>query len=64
MKFELIRASDYSGKAPPHPKAVREGDEWFIEIGTLEELTQLEADVGCGIILYPGQIWIYDSYME
>lgn len=65
MKFEILRASDTSSKAPaPCDGAFLEGNEWVIEINTLEELLALQNKVGNDLIVNNKQIWIYDDYME
>ena len=63
MRFEIIRASDTTGKSPPTDGAVKEGDEWFIEVASLDVLTDLIKKEGT-VIVSLRDIWIYDDYME
>jgi hypothetical protein len=64
MKFSIVRASAYLDEdKQPTPSATKEGDEWVVEISTLEELLALQAAEG-DLILTGRDIWIYDDYME
>jgi hypothetical protein len=64
MKFEINRATDIFGKVPPCEGAIRDGDEWVIEINTLEDLMALMQVVGFELVLSTKRITIYDTYIE
>lgn len=64
MKFKICRASDWSSDKAPIDGAVKEGSDWTIEIGTLEELLALQVRAGADLIVNSYSIWIYDDYME
>lgn len=67
MKFEIMRASDYM--VSPCTEAVKENNNWFIEIKTLEDLISFKEKYG-SLILQDrvsekgNLIYIYDDYME
>jgi hypothetical protein len=68
MKFEISRtswamASNSARKLPPSNASFLEGDEYFIEISSVEELLALIDEVG-EIIIDPVSIEIYDGYRE
>jgi hypothetical protein len=65
MKFRLYRAKYQPRGTDPLPgRTTREGDDFYIEIRTLEELMALQAEVGDDLIVGKEDIWIYDGYME
>lgn len=70
MKYEISRASDWTGEEKPCSQAVYEGKEewgdniWTIEINSLADIDALINEVG-EIIIYPeNKIKIYDYYIE
>lgn len=68
MKFEILRASGYLGEQPsPVKGAEKIGENWFVEINSMEELKALYANAGSDLIINfhrRPNIWIYDDYME
>jgi hypothetical protein len=48
----------------PCKNAVKDSDDWFVELETLEDLIALHKEVGDDLIVSEGSIWVYDSYME
>lgn len=71
MKFRVIRASrdlDEHKGISPTPSAVQDGDEWFVELPTIEALMALRKEAGADLIIgsmrQQPDIWIYDDYME
>lgn len=65
MKYRIYRTSDYWGtKKQPCDIAYKEGDEWHIDIDSLEELDKLVDEVNSEIIIGYGWIEIYDDYRE
>lgn len=66
MRFEIDRASAPVIPRPsqrPVEGAVLDGENWFIEIGTLDELMALIAKEGT-VILRDDGLTIYDDYVE
>ena len=72
MKFRIDRASptgDGNPQLRPTFSVVKEGDEWFVEIETIERLMEL-IDSECDVIVGSGgsgsynRITIYDDYVE
>ena len=71
MEFKVIRSSQFSDEKPRNVKGIYEkGDNWYIKIGTLEELISFSKKYGDLII---GENWlnrkemqieIYDDYRE
>ena len=73
MRFEITRASDFLSDNRPCDEAIKveyvpyEGSEtcvrWELELTTLEQLVAFSEKHG-NLTFDPGQIWIYDDYME
>ena len=72
MKFliDTARGSYHSTHPQPIEGAVRDGNRWYIEIATLEELLALMERAGHDLVLSPARTWnhnritIYDDYLE
>ena len=62
MKFELHEAKYTPRSTDPLPgKTTRDGDRFYIEINSLEELLSLSDSVGCDVIVNRDSIWIYNG---
>lgn len=66
MKFRLSRTSSYSRNDSPHPRAVKEGWGWVIEIESLDSLMSFIHEIENEIVVNydPPSIEIYDDYRE
>lgn len=67
MHFQIHRASDWKAEKPPVPSAVKgDGNKWFVDLRTLDDLMRLvdEAGAADGLIVNRNSIWVYDDYME
>jgi len=68
MLFEISRVSDFCGEFAPCRKAFVSNERngwktWSIQINSLEELMELEAEVG-RLILRSDSIIIFDDHIE
>lgn len=69
MKFIIRRASDsWDSKAKPCDEAIKIGEDWVVEINSLEKLQEFINREG-RVIVYPeesgvGSILIYDYWIE
>jgi hypothetical protein len=68
MKFRISRASDgnpyFPRTGPKVEQAYQEGEDWYIDIKTLEDLMQLIDDCGEELIIGNSEIIIYDDRVE
>ena len=82
MKYLCSRATtrNIDTDEAPHPDAVREDGDWYLEIDTLSDLMSLSVEEGRPLIVeaerqaintmtgepmnYPARITIYDGYIE
>ncbi len=65
MKFQISLASDLVGERQPSRSAVKDGIWWYVEIGTLDDLMALIAEVKCELVVGDEpRITIYDDYIE
>jgi len=80
MRFVILRASSqYDALSPPHPDAVLDGEDWWIEVDTLADLMCIASECGQLVveaertstyratdepITFPPNILIYDTYIE
>ena len=63
MRFKISRASSLFDKEQPFEGAMRDGDDWYIEVGSLDALQSLIAKVGT-VVVGRTDIMIYDDYIE
>ena len=65
MRFTIKRASE---QEPPCTGAVKEDEDWFVDIETIEELMALREQLNTDLVLGKWdsgpRIVIYDDYME
>jgi hypothetical protein len=66
MKFRISRTSEGRGQQPkPCKNATLEGDKWYIELNTLDELVALAKEVDEEIIIgKDNDLEIYNDYRE
>jgi hypothetical protein len=66
MRFQVMRASNWDDDFVPCEGAVHDGDDWWIEIATLDDLLAFIAknNTGNGIIIDQHSLLIYDDYIE
>jgi hypothetical protein len=63
--FRIGRASDHAEKKQPCANAVRDGDEWVVELHSLDDLLALIAETKRELIVgHEPSIIIYDDYVE
>jgi hypothetical protein len=65
MKFRITRTSDCRGK--PCDGAIKEGEDWFIALGTLDDLMELVKAQDEIIVSFRNcipELEIYDDYRE
>jgi hypothetical protein len=65
MKYRIWKASTLS-YSQPCADAIKENDNWFVEVNTLEDLNRLCEEVDCDIIFNSKEkvIVVYDDYLE
>lgn len=63
MKFKIRRASKWVGD-PNVEGAFVEGDDYYIEVATLEDLMQIIENNGSDVVMGSKHITIYDDYIE
>ena len=63
MKIKIRRASKWTGD-PNVEGAFAEGDNYYIEVSTLEELMQIIESNGSDVVMGSKHIMIYDDYIE
>ena len=63
MTIKIRRASGRSEEKQPCEGAVKQGNDWLITLGKLEDLFLL-ADKESSLIVYADEIVIYDDYVE
>lgn len=65
MKFEISRASSgWGDKTPPCKGAAKKGENYEIEVSSLEELIAIIAEVKTDLIVSRDSILIYDDRVE
>lgn len=70
MRFRIKRATNLFKKEAPKPceNAIQDGDKWYVELNTLEDLIKFRDEVSEDLIIEYGwednPILIYDTYIE
>jgi hypothetical protein len=67
MKFRITRTSSYLSKGQPCGGAFKEGDRWFIEVPTIDDLMELVKAQDKIIVSSRNgipELEIYDDYRE
>lgn len=67
MKFAIRRADTDRQHEKPHPAAVFDGEDWWIEINTIDDLLNIMREVKSDLIIEQYRepsILIYDDYIE
>lgn len=67
MRFKIDRARTPHRDRhlePPVASAKRAGDDWVVELGSLDDLMALMNESGFDLIVRPDRITLYDDYIE